>query len=61
MRAISRTASVAATAVVLAVTAALPTVAEPRGDAKRPLVGSEAAAKEGRAPSSPSSRATESW
>ncbi|MFI9773406.1 S8 family peptidase [Streptomyces sp. NPDC051956] len=47
MRAISRTASVAATAVVLAVTAALPTVAEPREDAKRPLVGSEAAAKEG--------------
>ncbi|MGW6476677.1 S8 family peptidase [Streptomyces sp. NPDC055059] len=47
MRAISRTASVAATAVVLAVTAALPTVAEPRGDAKRPVVGSEAAAKEG--------------
>ncbi|MFF1392434.1 S8 family serine peptidase [Streptomyces sp. NPDC058287] len=47
MRAISRTASVAATAVVLAVTAALPTVAAPREDAKRPLVGSEAAAKEG--------------
>ncbi|MFG3365149.1 S8 family serine peptidase [Streptomyces sp. NPDC048156] len=46
MRAISRTASVTATAVVLVVTAALPTVAEPRGDAKRPLVGSEAAAKE---------------
>ncbi|MFE6754013.1 S8 family serine peptidase [Streptomyces sp. NPDC057684] len=47
MRAISRTALGAATAAVLAVTAAVPTVAEPRGDTKRPLVGSEAAAKEG--------------
>lgn len=61
MRAISRTASVAATAVVTAVTAALPTVAAPREDAKRPLVGSEAAAKEGRDPSSRLSRATGSW
>ncbi|RVU28614.1 peptidase [Streptomyces antnestii] len=45
MRAISRTASAAATAVVLAVTAAVPTVAGTRTDTGRPLVGSEAAAK----------------
>ncbi|MEU6010666.1 S8 family serine peptidase [Streptomyces sp. NPDC047453] len=47
MRAISRTASAAATAVVLAVTAAGPTVAGTRTDTTRPLVGSEAAAKNG--------------
>ncbi|MGW5124968.1 S8 family peptidase [Streptomyces sp. NPDC004069] len=47
MRAISRTASAAATAVVLAVTAAGPTAAGTRTDTARPLVGSEAAAKNG--------------
>ncbi|MEU6658329.1 S8 family serine peptidase [Streptomyces sp. NPDC046821] len=47
MRAISRTASAAATAVVLAVTAAVPTMAGTWSDTARPLVGSETAAKNG--------------
>ncbi|MDG4863978.1 S8 family serine peptidase [Streptomyces sp. T-3] len=50
MRAISRSALGVATAAVLAITAAVPSVAQPPGDEpdKRPIVGSEAAAARGK-------------